>query len=70
MRPGVVLSDEPDAVVGVVRRRRVVERQERAGQQLDAEQREQHAAEREEPAGAGGQRLVEQDCTRARNPVR
>ena len=65
---GAKTIDEPHAVVRVIRRRRVVERQERAGQQLDREEPEQHAAEREEPPGARRQRFVEHHTRRVAIP--
>src|SRR5215210_110588 len=61
-------GNEPHTVIRVVRRWRVVKRQERASQQLNAEESQQHAAECEEPAGAGWQRLIEQDMPRTAKP--
>ena len=57
-----LLGDEADAVVGVIRRRGVVEREKRAGQDLNREEREEDAAEREEPPGTRRQRFVEHDA--------
>ena len=54
------IGDEPDAVVGVLRRRHVVHRQHDAGNELNAEQEQQDAAGDEPPADAGRQLLVEQ----------
>ena len=57
-------ADEADAVVRVVGRRRVVERQEGAGEELNRDERQEHAAEREDPSRAGGNLLVEQHMPR------
>src|SRR5262249_51550586 len=59
--PGGRAADEPHTLVGVIGRGRVVKRQERAGQHLHADERQEHAAESEEPAGARRHRLVEED---------
>ena len=56
-------ADEPHAVVRVIGRRRVVEREDGAGQELHRDQREEHAAEREDPAGARRDLFVEQHVT-------
>src|SRR5688572_13200418 len=61
-------DDETDTVVGVVRRRCVVERQERPGEELDAEEREEHAAQGKEPSSAGREFLVEQNVPRRAKP--
>ena len=60
------VGDEPDAVVCVLRRRHVVHRQDDAGDELDAEEKEQDAAGDEPPADARRQRLVEEVRSRRR----
>ena len=62
--PGRRAADEADALVRVIRRRRVVERQESAGEQLDRDEGEEHAAEREDPSRPRGNLFVEQDVAR------
>ncbi len=57
-------ADEAHAFVGVVGRGCVVEREERAREQLDRDQAEEHAAECERPSGAGGYLLIEQRMAR------
>ena len=52
--------NESDAVVGVVGRRRVIQREEHAGGGLEDEQKQRHGAEHVNPAGATGNRLIEQ----------
>jgi hypothetical protein len=61
-------ADEEHAFVRVIGRRRVVQRQEGTGDQLHAEQREQHAAQREEPSGPGRQRVIEQHLASGAQP--
>ena len=54
--------------VRVIGRGGVVKRKKRPGQQLDREQREQNAAQSEEPSGSGRQGLVQHDVDGAAIP--
>ena len=57
---GDFLFDELNAVVGMIRRRRVIDRQKHPGQRLQQEDKKRGRAEHIDPARAAGDRLVEQ----------
>jgi hypothetical protein len=54
------IGDEPDAVVGELRRRHVVHRQDHASNELQDEEEEENTAGDEPPADARRQRFVEE----------
>ena len=55
-----LLFDELNTVVGMIWRRRIVDGEEHAGDGLEQEEKERRRAEHIDPAGAAGNRLVEQ----------
>ncbi len=59
--PGRRRIDETNAVVGVVGSRRIVDREECTSEDLNGQQPEQDAAEREQPASASREWFVEQN---------